>query len=86
MSATNTVYGWIVTGTCASSSQAPKSHHCLKTQSIDQQTQNFLVLFWNVEDVPSATVAQTEEEVAALEHFQSTHSCQDDGCYVVKLP
>ena len=32
MSATNTVYGWVITGTCASSSQAPRSHHCLKTQ------------------------------------------------------
>ena len=86
MSATNTVYGWVVTGTCASSSQAPRSHHCLKTQLIDQQTQDFLVPLWNVEDVSSATVTQTEEEVAALEHFQSTHSRQDDGRYVVKLP
>ena len=88
MSATNTVYGWVVTGTCtcASYSQAPRSHHCLKTQSIDQQTQHFLVLFWNVENMSSATVTQTEEEVAALEHFQSTHSRQDDGRYVVKLP
>ena len=34
----------------------------------------------------SATVTQTEEEVAALEHFQSTHSRQDNGSYVVKLP
>ena len=60
MSATNTVYGWVETDACSSSSQAPKSHHCLKMQSIYQQTQDFLVLFLNVED---ATDTQTEEKV-----------------------
>ena len=86
LSATKSVYGWIVTGTCKSNVQVPRSHLCLKTSTLDQQTQDLLTHFWQVEDVTSDTVVRTEEEQAALQHFAQTHSRLPDGRYVVKLP
>ena len=86
MSATNTVYGWVVTGTCISKAHTPRSHHCLKTQPVDQVTQDFIIRFWGVEDVSSVAVTQTQEELEALEHFKTTHMRCKDGRYVVQLP
>ena len=86
MNATRSVYGWVVTGTCKSSVQVPRSHLCLKTTPLDQQTQDLLTRFWQVEDVSSSSTIRTEEEQAALEHFNSTHSRQAVGRYVVELP
>ena len=85
LSATQTVYGWVVTGWSKGADQAPSSYHCLKTQ-VDQNTQDLLVKFWQVEDVSSTTTLQTKDEVAAVEHFKTTHSREPDGRYVVKLP
>ena len=85
MSATRSVYGWVITGTCNSDNHVPRSHHCLKTQ-VDQQTQDVLINFWKVEDVSSSSASQTQDEVTALEHFKTTHTRQTDGRYVVKLP
>ena len=86
LSASKSVYGWIVTGTCQSNVQVPRSHLCLKTTSLDQQTQDLLTPFWQVEDVTSDTVIRTEEEKAALQHFAQTHDRLPEGRYVVKLP
>ena len=88
LSSTRSVYEWIVTGTCKSHMQVPRSHLCLKTSPLDQQTQDLLTCFWQVEDVTSNSAIRTEEEQAALQHFDQTHSRQSDGryMYVVKLP
>ena len=42
MNATRSVYGWVVTRTCESSSHIPRSHHRLKTEKLDVQTQDLL--------------------------------------------
>ena len=86
LSASKSVYGWIVMGTCQSSMQVPRSHLCLKTTSIDQHTQDLLTRLWQVEDVTSDTTIRTEEEKAALQHFTETHDRSPEGRYVVKLP
>ena len=85
LSVTRSVYGWVVTGTCKSLVQVPRFHLCLKTSPLDQQTQDLLTRFWQVEDVISSSSIRTEEEQTALEHFRTTHSRQSDGRYVVVL-
>ena len=86
LSVTRSVYGWVVTGTRKSPVQVPRSHLCLKTSPMDQQTQDLLTCFWQVEDVTPSSSIRMEEEQAALEHFRTTHSRQSDGRYVIELP
>ena len=86
MSASKSVYGWVVTGTCKAEGHVPRSRHCLKTTPINQQTQDLLTHFWRVEDVSSTSTNRTTEELAALEHFKMTHTRQEDGHYIVRLP
>ena len=86
LSASETVYGWVVSGQCQSDNSVPRSHICLSTQIVDKQTQDLLTKFWQVEDVSSNQVTRTEDEQLALDHFARTHSRQPDGRYVVELP
>lgn len=86
LSASETIYGWVVSGQCQSDKSVPRSHICLSTQTVDEQTQDLLTKFWQVEDVSSNQVTRTKDEQLALDHFERTHSRQPDGRYVVELP
>ena len=42
LSASETVYGWVVSGQCQSDNSVPRSHICLSTQIVEKQTQDLL--------------------------------------------
>ena len=85
LGAIQTAYGWAITGRTKGNDQNPTSHHCLTTR-VDQTIHELLVKFWQVEDVSSTTTLQTIDEVAAVDHFRTTHTRDEDGRYVVQLP
>ena len=85
LTAIQTAYGWTITGRTKGNDQTPCSHHCLTTRA-DQTIHKMLLQFWKTEDVSSTTTLQTIDEVAAVEHFKSTHTRTPEGRYVIKLP
>ena len=75
-----------MSGRCQAIDQVPRSHLCLCTESVDQQTQDRLTNHWHVEEVsPSATELTKEQELAVV-HFDTTHTQMLGGRYVVEFP
>ena len=75
-----------MSGRCQAIDQVPRSHLCLRTESVDQQTQDRLTNHWHVEEVsPSATELTKEQELAVV-HFYTTHTQMLGGRYVVEFP
>ena len=86
--ATETAYGWVISGTCQSQQSTTRSHLCLAATTIDQQTQDLLISFLEAESLSSTDTTEptlTQEEQRAEDHFIRTHSRQPDGRYVVQL-
>ncbi|XP_011879680.1 PREDICTED: uncharacterized protein LOC105568544, partial [Vollenhovia emeryi] len=97
--AQRTIFGWIISGPCGFqpnpnlSSSAPcglqptpvvsQSYHV----SVDRELLEVLSRFWELEDIPcsSRSLLSTEHQ-ACEDHFQSTHSRDENGRYVVRLP
>ena len=69
LSASETICGWVVSGQCQSDNSV---HLCLKTETVDIQTQDLLTMFWKVEDTSSAETTHTKNEEMALDHFGRT--------------
>ena len=86
ISASETIYGWVVSGQCQSDSSVPRSHLCLKTEAVGIQTQDLLKMFWKVADTPFAETTHTKNEQIALDHFGRTHKRLEDGRYIIELP
>ncbi|XP_011859699.1 PREDICTED: uncharacterized protein LOC105557140 [Vollenhovia emeryi] len=97
--AQRTIFGWIISGPCGFqpnpnlSSSAPcglqptpvvsQSYHV----SLDRELFEVLSRFWELEDIPcsSRSLLSTEHH-ACEDHFQSTHSRDENGRYIVRLP
>ena len=84
--ATETAYGWVISGTCQSQQSTPRSHLYLAATTIDQQTQDLLISFLEAEILDTTEPILTQEEQRAEDHFIRTHSRHPDGRYVVQLP
>jgi len=77
-----TVLGWTLSGrTPAPATHTDPQHTFLLRQ--DSSLEHNLNHFWEVEPVEQSTM--TAEQQACEQHF-STHTTQQDGRYVVKLP
>ena len=87
MMATETIFGWTLTGVGDSNSN---KHHssstCLKLSSTHESADNLLSRFWALEEIPGEDSTLTAEEQLAVSHFQDTHRREEDGRYVVGLP
>ncbi len=81
--AINTTLGWVVGGCCNNSTQAVTTHVCYHVAPTTTDT--LLKAFWESEEPPKSTLL-TPEDQGAMAHFKSTHSRQQDGRYMVKLP
>ncbi|XP_011877666.1 PREDICTED: uncharacterized protein LOC105567409, partial [Vollenhovia emeryi] len=97
--AQRTIFGWIISGPCGFqpnpnlSSSAPcgfqptpvvsQSYHV----SFDRELLEVLSRFWELEDIPcsSRSLLSTEHQ-ACEDHFQSTHSRDENSRYIVRLP
>ncbi|KMQ85784.1 hypothetical protein RF55_15454 [Lasius niger] len=83
--AQNTIFGWILSGVTSdiSSSSVPSltAHHCCPTSELTNQIRRF----WEVEELPPQ-IHLTEEEQRCEEHFRTTHTRDEAGRYVLRLP
>ena len=73
--ALETVFGWSIS--------RPAGLHC---RSADPTIDDLLAAFWQTEEAPSDLNRYTEEEQQALDHFEKTHSRNEEGRYIVRLP
>lgn len=79
-----TLLGWTVAGRY-SLNQAPPSHktHCGVSSNL--QLNNQLEKFWNIEEIKHKVQPSKEEEYCE-DHFISTHTRNNKGRFIVKLP
>ena len=76
--AQNTIFGWVLSGQVSNERhQAIKVHHV--------ETNDILKKFWELEELPPVRHF-TKEEKACEDHFIQTHTRDESGRYVVKLP
>lgn len=78
-----TMFGWILGGTCESESSANcvVLSHSTTIESLSESIKRF----WETEDIPLQNELSTEEEECE-QHFQATHNRDQNGRYVVELP
>lgn len=80
-----TCFGWIISGpmTSTQASSLLQSYHI----SMDQQLYDLIRKFWETEEISfSPCSSLTPEEQACENYFQNTHSRDQQGRYVVRLP
>ena len=81
--ALETDFGWVLAGNTESCSpvQQIAAHHVSFLSGDDMLRQ-----FWEIEEKSTSHDAFTADERLALNHFNSQHSRQSDGRFVVPLP
>ena len=88
-SAWKTVFGWVIMGNYSTDGSAltkPASVHAI-TASADQDSDDLLAKFWELEEPPQSQQILTPEEKRVEEHFDATHVfVQGAGRYMVCLP
>ena len=80
-----TIFGWVVGGTCANSSQAARVHVCCKATT-KKDLNNSLRAFWVIEEPPSNISNLSPEEQSAVEQFPDSVSHNSERRYIVALP
>ena len=83
--ARDTIFVWTITGEWDVSSRNAMVNVCLRSSAIDQQTHQ-VERFWKIEDVPSPNLHLSLGDSQAVDHFKDTHSRDNDGRYIVRLP
>ncbi|XP_058791049.1 uncharacterized protein LOC131664177 [Phymastichus coffea] len=88
--AQNTALGWVLTGPTAatSSSAASSAYHivrCFHTSTSCCQLRDEIRRFWELEEVPMKVPLSAEEQECE-EHFVRTHSRDETGRYVLRIP
>ncbi len=81
-----TVFGWSIRGKCIPEPPPLQSHLCLHFHASDPTTDDLLTAFWETEEAPLDHKQFSEEDLQALDHFQKTHSRNEEGRYIVRLP
>ncbi|XP_026829828.1 uncharacterized protein LOC113563035 [Ooceraea biroi] len=90
--AQNSVFGWIISGPVEPSDPGSTAestisaghlhvHHVSSSESLDRELRRF----WETEEVLSRPIADTLDDQCE-QHFQSTHSRDSEGRYIVRLP
>lgn len=83
--AQRTKIGWIISGPhgSASSSEGLNCYHVSQNNDLYELLQRF----WKLEEIPSMkTSSLSLEEQECEQHFSSTHTRDDKGRYIVRLP
>ena len=74
--------GWVLAGGVYSGPPKDVVSHHICTHSGD----NLLQKFWELEERVINDPVLSPEEKEVLNHFHDTHSCSDDGRFIVPLP
>lgn len=77
-----TAFGWVFNGSPA---VGPEKRIIISHMTQVQPVVDELTRFWALEDVPTYR-DETSEDVLCEKHFLSTHTRNDQGRYVVRLP
>lgn len=82
--AQNTIFGWVLSGPVATSTDliAATSYHC----SVNRDLQDLLTKFWKQEEIPTSSLTLSPDDAKCEEHFGTTFSRNQEGRYIVKLP
>ncbi|XP_071580243.1 uncharacterized protein [Temnothorax nylanderi] len=83
--AQQTIFGWVLSGSINSGGIPAKglTFHC----STDDELQESLTRFWKQEEsISLPTPMLTPDELACEQHFVNTHSRDQHGRYIVRLP
>ncbi len=83
--AEETIFGWAVGGS-SPVAMGGASSTCLKMITYHDDISEQLQRFWSLEEVPGEPTLYTDEEKAAVTHFQDTHKRSPNGRYIVGLP
>ena len=59
---------------------------CLIIDVKEEATNKLLTRFWEIEDVPDDESVLAMQDQQAVDHFESTIVCLEDGRYQVHLP
>lgn len=84
----STLFGYTLMGSapCISYSQPPQNTHVTTLLSLnDFELHSAIQRFWQQEEPPTHSKL-SEEEILCDNHFSSSHTRDEDGKYVVKLP
>jgi len=80
-----TKFGWIISGPVSNQSSRNELHGYHIT--VDRELHDLLQKFWQIDEIsaaPSSSSLSNEEQ--ECEHFKSTHSRDEQGRYIVRLP
>ncbi|XP_055922803.1 uncharacterized protein LOC129953587 [Eupeodes corollae] len=83
-----TLFGWVVSGS-HELSNAKTSTVCLlgsERQSKDENLNEFVEKFWEIENYPTASKLLKPEEIKCEEHFLKTTKKNSEGRFVVSFP
>lgn len=77
----NSIFGWLLLG------KSPLASHSFATMQSggDNELTNLVQRFWELDTLPPASTL-TPDELSCEQKFQSEHSRDESGRYVVKLP
>ncbi|XP_013194101.2 uncharacterized protein LOC106137743 [Amyelois transitella] len=79
----NTKLGWIISGPIHSNTHnIDRSFQCNFSHAIETQLRQF----WELEELPKASLTHTDDERACEEHFINTTTRTSDGRFCVHLP
>ena len=82
-----TTLGWILTGPITDRGNLSRAKTAVTLQcSTDADISEILQRFWAIEEVSTPITPLNDDEKACEEHFAQTHSRDDSGRYVVRLP
>ncbi|XP_044594867.1 uncharacterized protein LOC123272233 [Cotesia glomerata] len=82
--AQSTIFGWILFGPTGNSSTS--SIQCFHT-SVDEELYELIQRFWKLDDIPVSNKSSlTPNDQECEDHFKETHSRDNTGRYIVRLP
>ena len=81
-----TIFGWLVGGRLEFPAQVAQIHLCLNSNSLDEQTNQLMRAFWEVEEIPADISTLSADDYSAMEQFKASISRKPTGRYVVRLP
>ncbi|XP_011874859.1 PREDICTED: uncharacterized protein LOC105565880, partial [Vollenhovia emeryi] len=83
--AQNSVFGWIISGPLPAVAEHVPSHTSVQLCTFDVSLSEDLQRFWEIEELPPSQILSPQDEQCE-NHFRETHSRDDRGRYVVRLP
>ncbi|XP_049878742.1 uncharacterized protein LOC126375688 [Pectinophora gossypiella] len=82
--AQNSRLGWLVSGTTKSQTDSPPQTIVVSTTMVEMD--QLLRKFWEIEEYQPHEKPLTQLEKQCEDHYQKTHTRNEDGRYIVRLP